>query len=99
MLLLVFLLYYDRPLWLHLNAGILRYWLACERQFAEMRNIFVAYDHDHSGELNRLRFTQAFEAAGVLPGHLLGWPLNWLARRTVHVYLTQSPSCLTDSRV
>ncbi|KAK9845893.1 hypothetical protein WJX81_005379 [Elliptochloris bilobata] len=35
-----------------------------EKQFAEMRDIFVAYDIEHSGELNRARFTEAFMAAG-----------------------------------
>ena len=35
-------------------------------QFAEMRDIFIAYDVEHSGELNRARFTEAFMAAGAL---------------------------------
>ena len=33
-------------------------------QFAEMRDIFIAYDVEHTGELNRARFTEAFLAAG-----------------------------------
>lgn len=43
-----------------------RYFLYLLGQFAEMRDIFIAYDVEHSGELNRARFTEAFMAAGAL---------------------------------
>jgi hypothetical protein len=36
-------------------------------QLADLRDIFVAYDVEHAGELNRARFSEAFMAAGALP--------------------------------